>query len=827
MRSRRIVVCLEKHAVSNYQEGSVGQSVKPADNAAVAIARLRERLSRLSEASLRVNESLDFDSVLQGILQSARLLTEARYGVLTLLDDQGAVQDYQSSGLTVAETRQMWAMPDMLRLFEYLGRQEAPLRVPDLPSHLRTLGLPELRLSPPIDPDIAFMAVPVQHRNRMVGHVFVAGKAEGASFTQEDEETLVIFASQAALVIANARRHWEEQRVRAELETLVNTSPVGAVVFDARAGVPVFYNREALRIMDGLRTADEPLERFLEVLTVRREDRQEFHLGDLQVTEGAGPGQAVRTEEIRLQVPDGRQAVVLVNATPIHSNKGGVVSFVATLQDMTPLATRIHLRAGFLTALSRQLREPLTSIKGAAAALLDAGATLDPAEAQQFHHIIDGQTDHLQALIGNLLDVVRIEAGTLPVTPKPADVATLAARARSAFADSGGRAAVQLTLPMDLPRVLADPPRIVQVLTHLLFSTAARPPVDTAIQVDVAREGKHVAIRVADNSVGMPLEPLSRLFHRNSHLGSGEEYDGASLDMVICRGIVEAHGGRMWAESDRAGPGTRFTFSLPVAEEDAAHLSTSMLQGLPILAMARNPQILEFLQDALVQTGYTPLTTSDPEAAVHLATARKPLLALLDLDLLGTDGFEQVQDLPKLIRVPVIFVSTQGGDRAVARALAAGGDDYLVAPFSPTELAARIQVVLRRRQPTLAPDPLPATQYVRGELTIDPARRQAFLAGQPLRLTGIEYRLLAHLAAHAGHLVTHDQLMWHVWGLPATDGSGRLRTALKTLRRKLGDDASNPTYIFNEPRFGYRMAGSETQEPPASEADLPPAASAA
>ena len=795
--------------------------MKPADDAAAEGARLRERLSRLSEASRRVNESLDFDSVLQGVLLSARLLTEARYGVITLLDDQGAVQDFQSSGFTAAEARQMWAMPDALRLFEYLDRQEAPLRVPDLPSHLRTMGLPKLSAPLPVDSDIPFMAVPVQHRNRPVGHVFVAGKAEGTPFTQEDEETLIIFASQAALVMANARRHRAEQRVRAELETLVNTSPVGTVVFDARAGVPVSYNQEALRILDGLRTADEPLEQLLKVLTFRREDGQEFHLGDLRLTEGASPGQAVRAEEIRLQVPDGRQAVVLVNATPIFSDEGAIVSFVATLQDMTPLSARIRLKAGFLTALSRQLREPLTSIKGAATALLDARAALDPAEAQQFHSIIDGQTDHLQALINKLLDVARIETGMLPVTPEPADVATLAARARSAFVDGGGRAAVQLTLPMDLPRVLADPPRIVQVLTHLLFSTAARPPADAAIQVDVAHEGMHVAIRVADNSVGMPLEPLSRLFHQHSHLDSGEEYDGAGLDMAICRGIVEAHGGRMWAESERAGPGMRFTFSLPVVEEDAVRLSKSTPQGLPIMAMTRNPHILTHLQDALAQTGYTPLTTGDPEAAVRLATARKPLLALLDLDLLGTDGFEQVRDLPELARVPVIFVSAQGGDRAVARALAAGGDDYLVAPFSPTDLAARIQVVLRRRQATPAPDPFPTAQYVRGELTIDPVRRQVFLAGQPLRLTGIEYRLLSHLAAHAGHLVTHDQLLWHVWGLPAAGGSGRLRTALKTLRRKLGDDASNPTYIFNEPRFGYRMAGSETQEPPVPETDLP------
>ena len=790
--------------------------MKPADNATAEITRLRERLSRLSEASLRVNESLDFDAVLQGVLHSARLLTEARYGVITLLDDQGAVQDRQASGLTEGEARQLWVVPGGLRLFKHLGRQEAPLRVPDLSDHLRTQGL---RLSLPMDPHFAFMAVPIQHRDRPMGHVFVAGKAEGTPFTREDEETLVIFASQAALVIANARRHREEQRIRTELQTLIDTSPVGVVVFDTQAGALVSYNREALRIVDGLRTTGEPLEQLLAVLSVRREDGQEFHLGDLQVAEGTDPGQAVRAEEIRLQVPDGRQTVVLVNATPIHSDTGAVVSFVATLQDMTPLAERIRLRAGFLAALSRQLREPLTSIKGAAAALLNNGAILDPAEVQQFHHIIDGQADHMQALIGDLLDVARIEAGMLPLAPEPMDVAVLVTHARSAFAGGGGWIPVHMELPPDLPRVMADPQRIVQVLTHLLFNAAVHWPKGGALRVGAAREGMHVAIRVAVSGGGMSPEPLSRLLHRRPGESAGGGYDGAGFDMVVCRSIVEAHGGHMRTESVDTDPGTRFTFTLPAVEGDAAHLPAATARGIPILAVVRNPLTLRHVRDALSQTGYAPLATSDPAVAARLATARKPRLALLDLALLGTDGLEEVRGLSELARVPVIFVSAHGGDREVVRALAAGGDDYLVAPFSPTELAARIQVVLRRRQESAWTDPFPAAPYIQGELTIDPVRRQAFLAGRSLRLTGIEYRLLAHLAAHAGQLVSHDQLLRHVWGLPAADGSGRLRTALKTLRRKLGDDASNPTYIFNEPRVGYRMARVETPAPQAWEPD--------
>ena len=93
---------------------------------------LRERLARLSEASLRINESLDFDTVLQGVLDSARSLTEARYGVMTLLDDGGQVQDFLSSGLKAEESEQLWLMPDGLQLFQALTDISEPMRLPDL-----------------------------------------------------------------------------------------------------------------------------------------------------------------------------------------------------------------------------------------------------------------------------------------------------------------------------------------------------------------------------------------------------------------------------------------------------------------------------------------------------------------------------------------------------------------------------------------------------------------------------------------------------------------------------------------------------------------------
>ena len=176
----------------------------------------------------------------------------------------------------------------------------------------------------------------------------------------------------------------------------------------------------------------------------------------------------------------------------------------------------------------------------------------------------------------------------------------------------------------------------------------------------------------------------------------------------------------------------------------------------------------------------------------------------------GTDGIELMGDMLAIAEVPVIFLSAYGQDEVIARALEMGASDYVVKPFSPTELAARIGVALRSREaPGAAVAPQP---YRLGELAIDYDQRAVAVAGQAVPLTGIEYRLLAELSLNAGRELTYGHLLRRVWGLRAPGDARPVRTAVKQLRRKLGDDAGRPTYIFTEPRIGYRMAKGEQQD---------------
>ena len=776
---------------------------------------LRERLSRLSEASIRITEDLDLGTVLQGVVDGARSLTGARMGGITALDEQGQLQDFITSGLTPEEHQRFVDLPGGPEFFAYLSMIPGPLRLADFSGHTMSAGLPAI--DPPLGPVGTFLGAPIRHRGEHAGNLYLSDKEGGREFTQEDEDTLLMFASQAAMAIANARRYREEQRARAGLETLVNTSPVGVVVFDARTGVPLSLNREARRIVDGLRNPDQLAEDLLATLTLRRADGREISLAEFPLAQALSSGETVRVEEIVIGVPDGRSVAVLLNATPIMSDEGELESFVVTLQDMTALEDLERLRAEFLGMVSHELRAPLTSIRGSADTLMDAQDSLDPAEMRQFHRIIREQADQMQGLITDLLDVARIDAGTLTVAPESSDGAVLVDRARNTFLSGGARHDIRLDLPPDLPWVMADRRRIVQVLGNLLSNAARHSPAGYPIRVEAAPSGVQVEISVSDDGAGIAAERLPHLFRRFSRPGAegpARGTVGSGLGLAICKGTVEAHGGRIWAESDGLGLGSRFAFTLPAAETSlparpASRSGGRAAQEVRVLTVDDDPQTLRYVRDVLSEAGYVPQVTGDPEAVGRLIREEKPHLVLLDLMLPGTDGVELMESVPELAGVPVIFLSAYGRDQVIARALEAGADDYIVKPFSPTELVARIQTVLRRRAPVERP--APSEPCVLGDLTVNFAERRVSMAGRPVRLTGMEYRVLAELAANAGWVVTHADLLLRVWGPAHAGGSGPVRTIVKNLRDKLGEDAENPTYIFNEPRVGYRLG--EEREP--------------
>ena len=436
----------------------------------------------------------------------------------------------------------------------------------------------------------------------------------------------------------------------------------------------------------------------------------------------------------------------------------------------------------------------------------------------QFYRIIDEQADYMRDLLSDLIDIVRIETGTLSVSLAPVEVSRLVDEARNTFMGAGGRENIRIDLPPDLPPVMADRRRTIQVVNNLLVNASRYSHEESAIRVEAVRDGVYVAVSVADNGRGLAAERLPHLFAKFSRADGPHQGRDLGLGLAICKGIVEAHGGRIWAESDGPGLGSRFTFTIPVSDVAAPGAAPRRsgttgwnVGGDPIrvLAVDDDPRALKRVRDSLVDQGYEPVVTGDPQQVPSLIEETDPQVVLLDLMLPGTDGIELMQDILAVRDTPVIFLSAYNQEELIAKAFETGAADYIAKPFSPTELDARVKAALRNRpgQPGRATTPYRTSErFELEDLAIDYTTREVTVAGRPVDLTPIEFNLLAELAANQGIPLTHDHLLRKVWGPDKTGDAQRMRTTVKNLRQKLGDSASNPKYIITVHQFGYRMA---------------------
>ncbi len=769
---------------------------------------LRNRLATLGQASLQINQNADLALIMQNVVEGARSLTGASYGTAVIFDGMQDLSGIVTSGIEQSGMED-WVdrMPEVMALLEFLNRVDEPIMVNDFSEFAAPFQLPDIL--PPIQ---SFMAAPIRSRQVHLGNIYLSIDAGGHQFTLEDQELLVMFADQAAIAISNTRRYHDESRSRAGLQALIDTAPVAVLVFDAKTRDLISSNLETRRIVRGLQAPGHSLSQLLEVMKFRRSDGRDVPPEELPTERAIRSGETVRAEDVVIHLPDGPPVPTLCNATPIRSEDGEIVSVVATLQDMTPLEDLERQRAEFLGMVSHELRMPLASIKGSAAALLGASSPLSPSEAEQFYRIIDQQSDRLLDIIKNLLDLTRVEAGVLSVDARPTAVVDLVEEARRAFVSGGYGNSLEVELPPNLPSVMADRNRIIQVLGNLLSNASKHSPTRSVIRIGASIEGPYVAVTVSDEGAGISEDQLPHLFRKFSRISREDgawRTEGEGLGLAICKGVVETHGGRIRAESPGLGLGARFTFTLPVAYEEAtpAVQETSMpateRQGGRILAVDDDQQMLWLLRRIFADAGYTPISTNKPEEVERLIEAERPRLIVLDRMLPGTDGFELMKRISDITDAPVIFLSGRGRDQDVVRAFELGAADYVVKPFSSLELMARIRAALQKQT---SGEQRHREPYMLGDLEIDYTERRVAVAGHPAHLSATEYKLLFELSIDAGRVLTHDQLLRRVWGLEHSGDPRLVRTSVKAIRRKLGDDARSPTYIFTEPRVGYRMA---------------------
>ncbi|WP_374711167.1 response regulator [Roseiflexus sp.] len=222
-----------------------------------------------------------------------------------------------------------------------------------------------------------------------------------------------------------------------------------------------------------------------------------------------------------------------------------------------------------------------------------------------------------------------------------------------------------------------------------------------------------------------------------------------------------------------------------------------------LLIVEDEDRLRNLLRGYLEREGFRIVQARDGVQALSLARSEQPDLIILDLMLPGIDGLEVCRRLRTFSDAYVLMLTAKADEMDRVVGLEIGADDYLTKPFSPRELVARVRAMFRR--PRHAGDE-PAPLLVQsGPLTIDVARHEALLAGEPLKLTNLEYALLSVLASAPGRVFTRAQLLERVWGNDYFGDDHVIDVHIANLRKKLGDDPTRPTFIMTVRGIGYRF----------------------
>jgi len=207
--------------------------------------------------------------------------------------------------------------------------------------------------------------------------------------------------------------------------------------------------------------------------------------------------------------------------------------------------------------------------------------------------------------------------------------------------------------------------------------------------------------------------------------------------------------------------------------------------------------------------GYQVVTAAEGKTALQLIKNEQPALVLLDIMMPGMDGFQACERIREFSEVPIIMITAKGGVEDVVHGLDIGADDYITKPFSINELLARVKAVLHRAK---FPQEEPQPPFTSGQLRIDFDHHLVTIDEREVMLPPTEYRILCLLARNAGRVITHDYLLTEVWGREYRSDTHILQVAVARLRKKIGEDPSNPKYIATRPGIGYTFKKPKEQD---------------
>lgn len=542
---------------------------------------------------------------------------------------------------------------------------------------------------------------------------------------------------------------------------------------------------------------------------------------------------------------DAAERWLRVHAFPVRGEMGDMLGRGVLLDDITLEHDSMQARSETLALAAHELKTPLAVIKGCATTLLGNAHRWDPAMLREMLQMIDTQADRLHDVLNTLLDVWRIDSGVQQLRLSEVRVGELLVLLVERWRKNAPRHTFNLRLPPEAVLVQCDTLRLEQAINQLLNNAVTYSPVGSTVTLRLETNDDELQLSIADQGIGIAPEHLERIFTRfyreqqgtGASGAAGERPVGSGLGLAVARSTIEAHGGKIWAESSGKGRGATFYFTLPLASSRGQSLShasavqtstptaplsspspafTSPLvsphtgplrshQRVNIVVVEQDQRMARYVRANLEEQRYQVYTVAHGHQFLRQLDLHEPDLVLLASDLGDMTGAELLQRLREFSHIPVLMLcdDSQDEDERVCY-LDMGADDFVVKPLSMKELLARVRVLLRRHpaRDEAAVEPIFST----GNMLIDFAQRQVVIQGREVQLSRTEYRLLSVLAQNAGRVMTHELLLERVWGAEYSREVDFIWVYISRLRRKIEADPRHPHYILTVPDVGYKLA---------------------
>jgi PAS domain S-box-containing protein len=549
----------QEHLLSQAQRNDqIGHLIRSIIRMKDSIAERMKEQATLLETSTAVVSTLDPETVLNRILeQMGRLLSIKMYAVISLDEENGSFRIRAGRGLSKQFVEQLSIQPtepDAVTIRALHAKE--PIQVSDTeidPSYAMR------RHRARAEGYRAILAVPLNTQYAPPTALLVFHPTPHV-FTHNEIQLLTSFANHAAMAIENAMLYERsDMRLREQthrLEALVQSLHDGLILSDLKGSV-IYANKRigelaelSTKTLTGMHV-DQILARI-----VARTSEQLSRKNDLQKLLNQ---KGERTVEISQHHVD-KTLHLRLEVFNVNDEEGTPIGRGIFFHDITADRELDRMKSSLVSTVSHELRTPLAAIKGYASTLLAEDVEWDRASQHEFLTIISDESDRLTSLVNNLLDLSRIEAGSLKLSREKCDIeATIQRAAKQAHLTPGDKFEVQLEAR--LPKLYADPPRLESILRNLIENAVKYGGTDAKVSVQVCKQKEDFVFRVMDNGPGIPEGERQRIFDSFYRVDDSlaRLTSGAGLGLAICQGLVRAHGGRIWAEDQDEGACIAFT----------------------------------------------------------------------------------------------------------------------------------------------------------------------------------------------------------------------------------------------------------------------------